>query len=438
MKILIITYSYYPMISPRAFRWTTIAEYWAKQGEQVDVICSYNHGLIKNESINGVKVYRTGNAIGKMLRGKFKNDILVKNKISKKQKKIKNILASFLKWIYEYTWKKIYWPDYACLWFFPAVKKAKELMAINKYDTLISVSIPFIDHIIGLNIKKCYPNILWLMDIGDPFYLLNDSLVNNYKIYGRLNYLIERKIVNRVNFITVTTEVLLEMYKNVFPMSNNKIYAIPPLISLSNNNDIENHVFLKKDVIKLVFVGTLYKTIRSPNYLLQLFRKLLQTSLEDKLELHFFGSISDCTNSFELYKDLLNKKIFLHGLVSHNITLRVLKEADFLINIGNNTPCQLPSKIVEYMFSGKPIINLIPSCNDSSLSLIKDYPLHINIIDNDIAEDGNEILMVEQFIRKSVRKLANPERVKQIIEPFSKEKVIEQYTRLIYEGECIK
>lgn len=437
MKILIISYYYTPAISPRAFRWTTIAEYWAKKGEHVEVICSWESGLVRSEIINGVHIHRVGNTTVDMLQKRLGNNGSVKNIILKEQKKTKNKLLLFLKWIYGHTWKKIYWPDFACLWYFSALRKAKYLLMTGKYDKLITVSIPFTCHIVGLNIKKYNPDMLWVMDIGDPFYILDATPVNNYKMYRRLNYLIEKKIISCADIISVTTEALAKIYRNVFPESNKKIYVIPPLISLSNNSDIENHVLLNNDMIRFVFVGTLYKTIRSPNFLLQLFKRLLQTSLGDKLEIHFFGRNMDCINSFELYKDLFNEKIFTHGLVDHNIALQIMKEADFLINIGNTTSYQLPSKLVEYMSSGKPIINLIASSNDSSLPLIKDYPLHINIMDNDIIEES-KVLLLENFIRNSLGKVVNPEKVKQIINPFSEDKIIGQYTKLIYKGEYVQ
>ena len=432
MKILIISYYYTPAISPRAFRWTTIAEHWAKKGECVEVICSWEPGLARSEIINGVHIHRIGNIAVKMLRKQFKNNDSMKITLNEKEKS-KNKLSLFLKWVYDHTWKKVYWPDFACLWYFAALKKAKYLLMTGKYDKLITVSIPFTCHMVGLNIKKRNPDMLWVMDIGDPFYILDTTPVNNYKMYRRLNYLIEKKIISCADIISVTTEVLAKIYRNVFPESNKKIYVIPPLISLSNKSDIEKHIFLKKDMIRFVFVGTLYKAIRSPKFLLELFRKLLQTSLGDKLEMHFLGKVHDCSDSFELYKDLLDNKIFIHGLVDHNIALRAMKEADFLVNIGNDTSYQLPSKLVEYMSSGKPIINFISSSNDSSLPLIKDFPYHINIIDNDITKE-NDVLLLEDFIKKSIGKVVNPEKVKQIINPFSEDKIIGQYTKLIYKG----
>ena len=341
-----------------------------------------------------------------------------------------------MKWIYDYTWKKVYWPDFACLWYFSALRKAKYLLMTGKYDKLFTVSIPFICHMVGLNINKHNPGMLWVMDIGDPFYILDATPINNYKIYRKLNYLIEKKIISCADIISVTTEDLAKIYRNVFPESSKKIYVIPPLISLPKNNiDIGCPIFPKKGMIKLAFIGTLYEAIRSPKFLLRIFRKLLQTSFGDKLEMHFFGRIHDCSDFFELYKDLLYNKIFIHGLVDHNIALRAIREADFLINIGNDTSYQLPSKIVEYMSSGKPIVNLISSSKDSSLLILSAYPLHINIICNDIEKNSNNIFLLEQFIKKSLGKLVNPGMVKQIIEPFSKEKVIEQYNKLIFENE---
>ena len=77
MKILIISYYYIPAISPRAFRWTIIAEYWAKQGEYIDVICSWEPGLARSEIINKVHVHRVGNTVLKILRKRFKNNDLI-------------------------------------------------------------------------------------------------------------------------------------------------------------------------------------------------------------------------------------------------------------------------------------------------------------------------------------------------------------------------
>ena len=53
----------------------------------------------------------------------------------------------------------------------------------------------------------------------------------------------------------------------------------------------------------------------------------------------------------------------------------VIKEADVLINIGNNNKYQEPSKLIEYMYSGKKILNICSIEEDTSAELLKIYPV---------------------------------------------------------------
>lgn len=54
--------------------------------------------------------------------------------------------------------------------------------------------------------------------------------------------------------------------------------------------------------------------------------------------------------------------------------MRLLAESDFVVNIGNTTPFQLPSKLVEYAAMGKHIINFTGCPRDSSALFLKNYP----------------------------------------------------------------
>ncbi|MEQ9483400.1 hypothetical protein [Coleofasciculus sp. F4-SAH-05] len=380
MRILIISYSYTPAITPRAFRWSAIAEYWARQGDHVDVVSAWNPGLLQKEVINGVCVHRVGGAVTEALRSKLQTPGIPPNTIVDKPTafdglRVKQNLTSFVKWVHDQTWKKIYWPDYACLWYFPALKEVKRLLKLYNYNAIITVSHPFTGHLVGLKLKKDYPTIPWLVDIGDPFCFLEHRPPNNYQLYKKMNYNSECEIFRRADLIAVTTKTTLEKYSSLFPESAEKLCVILPLISIPENNTSLGSIFPKdeKEKVRLVFLGTLYKSIRSPKFLLQLFRELLQTHVSDTLELHFFGSIYDCAEFFEPYQKLLENKIFIHGIISHDKVYQVMKEADILINIGNNTPFELPSKLVEYAGMSKPILNILKDENDISVDFLDPY-----------------------------------------------------------------
>lgn len=424
---LIITYSYKPLLSPHAFRWATIAEYWSSQGNKVDVISIWKPGLPKEEISKGVNIHRVGGGLIEIIRQNYYNK--ANNKKKNNNTTLIHNQKSIIKLIHDYTWKKIYWPDYACLWYFSCKKKVLDLFKIEKYNKVISVSIPFTDHLIPLYLKKKYYDFTWIVDMGDPFHFLTETPTNNHKIYNSLNLKVEKKVFKAADAIMVTPEAI-NKYKEVFPESSRKMHVVPPLLTseINNFNFLNQHLNFSNK-IRLIFVGTLYNRIRNPNFLLKLYDNVLKTKLKRGLELHFIGNINDCEYCFGTYKHLLNKKIFIHGMVKKEEAYKLMKEADVLINIGNNIPYQLPSKVVEYASTGKPIINIVKKETDNAINFFNNYPIKLNIIeepDKTIDEQSQEIKTFLQTLPKKI----NVNELKQFIEPFKVNNVAETYSKI--------
>lgn len=380
-RILIITYNYLPLRNPRAYRWSSLVNYLADHGYKIDIVAAWNQSFAEWEEMNSVNIFRTGKSFLQSLRNPEKTPSSnVKSKTSLVTK-----IIGLCKGLY----RKIYWPDYAFLWYFSAHKKAKDLLEKDRYDCIITVSHPFTSHLVGLALKKKYPEINWLVDIGDPFYFADSTPLNNYMIYRKLNYYYENKILDLANRISVTTRSTMDKYIEDFPCSAPKIHVIPPLITVSSESDSVKSLLLpKNDKIRLVFVGTLYKEIRNPEYLLRLFMHLVDNYKSAfNFELHFIGHYNDCLNEFAKYSDLINKQIYVHGLIEHEEALAAMRQADILVNIGNSTKYQLPSKVVEYALLCKPILNIIKSKEDSSLEFYRYYPSIFNISSEEWPQD---------------------------------------------------
>jgi glycosyltransferase involved in cell wall biosynthesis len=173
------------------------------------------------------------------------------------------------------------------------------------------------------------------------------------------------------------------------------------LISPLTDQEAQDSVFSGGQRIRLVFVGKLYKRVRSPDFLLRLFVELLQTHLGDKLELHFFGDTSDCQDAFKSYQSLFGKKVFFYGQVSHQKALQAMKKADVLVNIGNSTPYQLPSKVVEYVSTGRPILHIAKTDVDGSGEFFKAYPASLCLLDTTGPPDSGQIAAVVQFVERT-------------------------------------
>jgi hypothetical protein len=338
---------------------------------------------------------------------------------------------SLIKHLYDFTWKKIYWPDYACLWYFAGKKATKKLLREKNYDAVISVSLPFTSHLVGLWIKKHHVHVKWLVDSGDPFCFLEATPLNNNFLYRNLNYKIERSVFKKSDWITVTTNSTAKLYKKIFPEAINKIHVVPPLLNERIKGDETEYSVLDKNKINLSFIGNFYKSTREPDTLLSLFQFLLRENpiLQNKIMIHFFGNIEAFNIKFEKYRKL-KRAIALHGSVSKNTVDKIIKETNILINLGNTTYYQLPSKIVEYVSSGKPIINICKLENDSSMRFLENYPLHINILWNKNKQPA-PINELAEFITTKYNKQVNVESLNYFLKPYKPESISRLYFSII-------
>ena len=57
------------------------------------------------------------------------------------------------------------------------------------------------------------------------------------------------------------------------------------------------------------------------------------------------------------YKKLLKEKLVIKDMVPRLECIRLLSENDFLINIDNVVNVQVPSKLIDYTLSGRPILS---------------------------------------------------------------------------------
>ena len=434
MKVLIISFSYKPTVSPRAFRWSAIAEYWAKQGHYVDVVCGWKPGLLESEILNGVHVYRTGGQITEFLKSRFgiKNpsgEISHCGQRAAAAVSLRHEAASLVKQMHDHTWKKVYWPDHACLWYFSAIKKAGQLLAENCYESLYTVSHPFTSHLIGLNLKKQYPQLKWVVDIGDPFAFAEEMPLNNFHLYRNVNYRLEKSVFEHADRVAVTNERTSERYVEFFGFHiAEKLCVIGPLVDYSF---LDSELGLAKNYyeISLMFAGNLVNPVRKPDIFLSWVFGLLVAwnGREPKMFFDVYGdSALDLQKYLPMEKSLQGLR--LHGQVPKADAVYAMKRADILINCGNITDYQLPSKIYEYMATGKPIINFILNPKDPSLYAMKNYPSVFNVL-----AEANDYNTVIRFIESQIHRpvLKNTDRWTSVLKSHSASSIADRYLEVL-------
>jgi len=346
LKILILTPSFAPLIHPRAHRWTAITRHWASLGHEVHVVCARLPGEKDEQHKGNLHIHRTGYASLHELLFGWLGKTREKGRVGQLPGKPGKTMIWATK-AYHFLWQNLYFPDDAVLWQRSAFQKAVELLEKNSFDRLITVSLPFSSHMVGWKLKRHFPTIHWLADIGDPFSLQAKPL-NNWRLRS-LKW--EKKVLETADATVVTTPATRELYASEFgDKAVEKMRVVPPLLDPPWNEKSTPSVL--DGVLRLGYFGAFYAGVREPHLLFGLYDDLLIQGRD--FELHWYGNVPA-----EAWKKIETRPFFkVHGFQSRETAREAMTRMDVLINVGNSTTWQLPSKVVEYYASGKPVLHL--------------------------------------------------------------------------------
>lgn len=257
-----------------------------------------------------------------------------------------------------------------------------KMLKANNYDIIISVSAQIETSTAVLKyIRKKGKNFKYVLYQVDPL----STASNRSRSCRLLYYKYEVELYKFADKI-ITTQ-LIKGEKSYPDFDLEKIYGLefPVMkdIQLSINNHIEKIVLKSENTINILFLGHLYPIIRNPYYALELFKQLNMTNIR----LYFIGHGSENT-LLEYKKKGLD--IILCGRKSQQVCEEAMIDSDFLLNIGNTTKNNLPSKILSYIGSGKPIINVYKHLDCPTLEYTSKYPLSLNIYENSIDIEINK------------------------------------------------
>lgn len=127
--------------------------------------------------------------------------------------------------------------------------------------------------------------------------------------------------------------------------------------------------------ISCVFAGALYKGLRDPDFLLKLFA----ASRVPGVRLHLFLTNKLSEEQKAEWSAGLEDKLVFHPRQPLPQMLAVLRKARFLVNLGNAVPNMLPSKLWDYISSGRPILNICQIENCPTRPHLNKYPAALTL-----------------------------------------------------------
>ena len=380
-NILIVTHQFIPHQSPRSTRWKLLYDELIKSDFNVTVLT----GTLQTNEDPNIKYIGNRKASGIVKNLRAQSNIVHNSNY-------KNYLFKLLKKIYRFFYKFFAWPDYTMFWIFSIWKNRKKI-DIN-YDIIISVSLPFSSHIAAYIINKD-KNKKWIMDIGDPFSLKDNAYENNRYLYKHLNYYFENKFYNKAHQVVFTHKQSADQHKKFFNIPEKKVTIGNPISSFSENLYQKSKSFnYEKKPITIGYFGVLTKGVRSPEQVLKLFHKT-------GFEFHWYTN----PDSKEIIKqndiDLKSNKFF--DMITRKEALeKMVNSLHCLLSIGNLNPAQLPSKVIEYLSTGKPVLHFVEIQDDPVLEIEEEFSNIIVINKNskiDVIEEqlNNVFMNIDKF-----------------------------------------
>ena len=152
--------------------------------------------------------------------------------------------------------------------------------------------------------------------------------------------------------------------------------------------------------IRLLFCGWLYSDIRSPRFFLDIVSRL-----DERFEVTFMGR--ECERLQERFPVETKATLITLPNQPYEVALQAMADTDVLINIGNSVPVHMPSKTLEYINTGKPMVNFYKFDDCPTLYYTKRYPLALNILEG--ADLDSAAVQFTRFCENNIGKTVDRE-----------------------------
>lgn len=369
-KILIITYYWPPAGGPGVQRWLKFTKYLPEFGWKPSVYIPENPSYP---------------IIDKTLEKDVPKDLeIIKNKIwepyqlaEKLNKSNKKFKAGQFDVGKSQSWKSklsiwvrgnFFIPDARVFWVKPSISFLSKYLQENHFDAFVTTGPPHSLHLIGLGLKKEFPNLKWIADFRDPWTEI--SYYKHLKLTkssDKKHRELEEKVFKNADITVATSYTDAENFKkkgaNAICITNG-----------FDEDDKTQNTNSKTEQFTLSYIGVL-EQLRNPKILWEVLNELVDENegFKRDFSLKFAGRVDD--QIFDaLQNSSFKNSITNLGYISHDKALQEMSKSDILLI--TNFPEEsskgiIPGKIFEYLATGKQILSFGPPEADVATILDK-------------------------------------------------------------------
>ena len=380
-NVLFLLGAYEPAPSANGICALMIIEKMKSLGINVSCVANMYQKREKEETIDGVKIRRIDNQLYLQLQEKAK---LQKSAIKRFLFSSASVCTDIGRLIIYKNKFPIMSPIRATSYF----QEAERLVKEKCIDTVIAINIPIEAIEATMMLKDKYKDLHCIAYLLDPIYggIHHRFLSEKEELERAQKY--EKKVLCCFDKVIVQKEHQSHYTATYTSDELRKVeYLGVPLLS----NKIKGRV-ARKDNFVAIFAGGVSEKTRNPRYIIEVFKRISNARLKMFItNEHGFvnGYVNGCNN------------IEIFGRIPHDKLEEEFANADCLVNIGNNQTMQAPSKLIEYMSYGKPIVSTYRISSDTSKEYMDRYPMSIYLDENNSNYDQAAMAIRELVMNES-------------------------------------
>ncbi len=288
---------------------------------------------------------------------------------------------------------------------------------IQNIDFVFSFSNPFYQHEYSLKIIEKNNNIIWFSFFYDPF---SDSFNCKEPMQA-----IEResKIFQRTDRIFALKEIIDNCKNSQIRLYSSKLNILPNTTIVNKTVSCNDDIYNEGEDYRLFCSGRFDKTIRNPQRMLNILG-----NLPENFKTVFYSAGCDdlIRNACQKSPDSMANNGFSKKQTEYE---KKLSDSDVLLIVGNSITNQIPSKFVEYISFGKPIIYFQSIDNDHAIEKYGKYPLLL-IISNKISID-EAVSQIKSFCQRNRSKMVSYDEIVRLFSSDTIDYFIEKLIREI-------
>jgi len=247
-------------------------------------------------------------------------------------------------------------------WVSAATEAAIAIAKSQNFDALITFAQPWSDHTIGKEVAR-HSRLPWIAHFSDPW--ADNPYINNVMMRAEA-LAAERGVVEAADLLVFPVERVANLVMGKYPSDfHAKVRVVPH--GFEPRPRLPVRLGDVSRPMRLIHAGDFYG-IRSPAPFIAALRELhARAPLEGKMEIFFIGSVPE-EHIASVRSAGLERIVHFTGRVSNSRCEALLDTADALLVI--DAPADesvfLPSKLIDYLPLGRPIVGLTPKSGASA------------------------------------------------------------------------